>query len=276
MSNTNTSRPTTEEIFKTNTSRPTTKESFGGFTFQTGATSTTRDFGEGLRSSDPADIERSTNSLFANALPSDKVIKLGSTGAYIADRQSSFSFRQLRNRSIFPPGKTPDSPFWHQATKKVAPTPPTMVQTTSDNRPKVYMAGGWFNPDQKALYTRVKDMLERAFCTYYSPMDAEQPEGKCLNDEWMTIYNRNLAEIKKAQIVVACVTEMADTGTMWELGYATALGMPIILITSDEVVKVNLMPLSSAALVYKLGKTSIDDLHSAFRGLLQKLSVDVE
>lgn len=91
----------------------------------------------------------------------------------------------------------------------------------------VYIAGGWFNPNkQKALnmLTQVVDAI--GFITYEPKIDSPQISANPTEQEREANFEANLEAIRSSHFVIAS-TEGLDSGTIWECGYASALGIPV-------------------------------------------------
>lgn len=92
---------------------------------------------------------------------------------------------------------------------------------------KVYLAAPWFNQEQKERHDAVLKLLDQHTTNVRSPFrifvcppdaDAETREKTFMG---------NLQEIREADLVVA-VTDGKDPGTLWEMGYAFARGIPVV------------------------------------------------
>ena len=95
---------------------------------------------------------------------------------------------------------------------------------------KVYLAGGWFNPEQDKILTQLENVLfEVSFLEVYSPRRKTQfktgtkPSRKDCED----VFNNNVKAIMECDFVVAS-TEGKDMGTLIEIGAAFVLKKPVI------------------------------------------------
>lgn len=91
---------------------------------------------------------------------------------------------------------------------------------------KVYLAG-WevFKPDAAEIGKKLKALCEKFGFKGLYPLDNECDNAK-------DIYDGNIALIKSADYVIANVNAFRgyepDSGTAFEIGYAAALGKPVI------------------------------------------------
>lgn len=91
----------------------------------------------------------------------------------------------------------------------------------------VYAAGGWFNPNKRKAIDMMKHAIKELGMTMYDP-EADSPQiGKDpTEEERQKNFNYNLEAMSRSTIVIAS-TEGLDSGTIWECGYASALGIPV-------------------------------------------------
>jgi len=106
---------------------------------------------------------------------------------------------------------------------------------------KVYIAAPFFNADQIRVVKNIEQTLKNEV-KYYSP----RSEGiiKNMSDEEKKdrveyIYKTNVEGIENCTHVVAFIDNY-DPGTVWEMGYATALGKKIVTYT-DKSYRINVM-----------------------------------
>ena len=100
----------------------------------------------------------------------------------------------------------------------------------------IYIAGPFFNEKQICFIEDIENLFKVNRMPFYSP----RSEGVLLDlDEEArqkakkAIYDTNVTRIKNCSIMVAVIDDR-DTGTIWEMGYAAALGKPIISISNES------------------------------------------
>jgi len=118
---------------------------------------------------------------------------------------------------------------------------------------KVYLAAPLFSDAERAYNLLVRDLLEKRGYRVYLPQDAgEGTEGP---ERDRAIFESHARALDGARCVVAvCDGADTDSGTAWELGYASAKGIPVIALSTDRRSpwggrRVNLMIRSSAEVV---------------------------
>jgi nucleoside 2-deoxyribosyltransferase len=100
-------------------------------------------------------------------------------------------------------------------------------------KPLVYLAGfDVFRPDAQRYGEWLKLLChERGLVGFY-PLDGEVPSALGQADAARWIYKANIRAIKSVDIVVANLNDFRgpgepDSGTAFEVGFATALGKPV-------------------------------------------------
>lgn len=122
----------------------------------------------------------------------------------------------------------------------------------------IYLAAGWFSPTQEELKAEQKQKLEKnkTVGAVYNPLEFQSPEvfGTL---EWKTeTFNADVVAIQNSDVVVAALTEDADSGTIWEIGYAIGIGKPVVLFTDAN--KTNLMLAQSIQLFVTKDKSLVN------------------
>ena len=107
------------------------------------------------------------------------------------------------------------------------------------DKPKVYLAGpAVFHPAAKALLDYLTDMCGQHGMQGVAPFEpvAEQltlPPSELA----VVIRHGNMERIRQCELVIACVSPFrgpgACPGTTWEMGYAEALGKPVVAWSED-------------------------------------------
>jgi len=108
----------------------------------------------------------------------------------------------------------------------------TDVKTFSKYR--AYLAAPLFSEAERNFNLAIASRLEELFIDVYLP----QESGDCLNTRTMRenkdIFLKNKNAIDASDFVVAAIDGAdADSGTSWEMGYAYAIGIPIISLRTD-------------------------------------------
>ena len=126
---------------------------------------------------------------------------------------------------------------------------------------RVYVAGGWFSPEQVSAL----DELERLVNMWFEYSFKPRHDANSANYSFQEIFNLDVEALRCSDLVVAS-TVGKDMGTLWECGYAAALGIPIIYYTPG-IDKVNLM-------LAKSGSVARDEME--FERALTKLGEDTK
>lgn len=119
---------------------------------------------------------------------------------------------------------------------------------------RIYLAGPFFSEDQTKRLHLVRDLLAEnpSVGFIYEPAVNQQQEivekygsiEKAMHEqEWQTAtYRADTQAIRQADAIVAVLdfdyesgNLLPDPGTVYEIGYAQALGKPIILVQSTDV-----------------------------------------
>ena len=94
---------------------------------------------------------------------------------------------------------------------------------------EVYIAGPFFNEEQKAVIEKIKNILKELKISYFSPGD-ELPilEGKkSSKKDREKVFIGNCNGITYSNFVIAVIDDF-DPGTLWEMGFAFNDGRPIL------------------------------------------------
>lgn len=128
---------------------------------------------------------------------------------------------------------------------------------------KVYIASPFFSPTQIKKVEQVEKALEsNPFVEmYFSPMRNQIEALPFGSDPWrVAVFAQDVNNLNWANVVVA-VADMdgqdTDSGTAFEVGYAFAKGIPVIMIAEDSN-EINLM-LSDSAYAYLGDITELED-----------------
>lgn len=110
---------------------------------------------------------------------------------------------------------------------------------------KIYLAAPWFSPKQAAIYNQVVENL-RANPNYelMLPRDFVMEDGYAMdNFDWAChVFEHDTMLLDMADIVYGIDWGFeSDAGTAWELGYAYAKGVPVVIVRPQEVKLASLM-----------------------------------
>jgi len=126
---------------------------------------------------------------------------------------------------------------------------------------KIYIAGGWFTPNQVKHLDILDKKLENQ-----NKYDYFRPRTDCLGidgiSDWNTIYTRNIEELELCDYMIAITTDK-DMGTLVEVGQFIEKNKPIIFFTPGLTGKFNLMLAKPAHRVC----TTIEELDDALLDL---------
>lgn len=121
------------------------------------------------------------------------------------------------------------------------------------SRKRIYLAAPLFSDAERAFNLVLRDLLTARGYPVYLPQ--ETGEGVEGTGRDKAIFKSHISALDRARCVVAvCDGADTDSGTAWEMGYATAKGIPVIALATDrrrpEVGRrVNLMIQESAEVV---------------------------
>lgn len=113
---------------------------------------------------------------------------------------------------------------------------------------QVYLASGWFNPNQRRRRDQVLEILENAGLQVYSPERDALIESSASEEERQSGIRRNIDEISNADFMV-CITNEKDMGTIFEAGVAYEKMVPIVYFAEGLDGPFNLMLAQSASVV---------------------------
>jgi nucleoside 2-deoxyribosyltransferase len=132
---------------------------------------------------------------------------------------------------------------------------------------RIYLAAPLFSESEREYNRSIAGMLRQHLFEVYLPQDIGDDCAVRETSEHTRIYEHNKQALQDSDIVVAIIDGAdADSGTAWEMGYATALGKPVIALRTDfrmvgRQERVNLM-LEQSAVVVGCNKELVDVLHS--------------
>lgn len=136
---------------------------------------------------------------------------------------------------------------------------------------KIYLAGGWFNEEQRAAMNEMRQACTLAgkAIEVYDPMNngVYRP-----GDDPSVMVNENLLGIKNADMVLAS-TEGKDMGTLFECGYAKGIGIPVVYYYPRREGKFNIMLSGTAMAVLTSPSALMQYLHNTAEYGMQILPV---
>jgi nucleoside 2-deoxyribosyltransferase/predicted secreted protein len=127
------------------------------------------------------------------------------------------------------------------------------------SRYRVYMAAPLFSAAERNYNLSVEKLLRKNFFEVYLPQQEGNDSHIRDKGEQARIFSKNLKALESADIIVANIDGAdADSGTAWEMGYASALGKKVIALRTDfrkvgREENVNFMLEQSATLVMNEG-----------------------
>ena len=104
-------------------------------------------------------------------------------------------------------------------------------------KPKCYLAGPFFTPEQLQFIRLVENEIIDADFDLFSPRLGDHAkimnEQKLYQDEELRhkVYTENAINIQDSDLMLAIIDDR-DTGTVWEMGFATATNVDIFSTTN--------------------------------------------
>ncbi len=97
----------------------------------------------------------------------------------------------------------------------------------------VYLAAPLFSEAERDFNRKLRDEIKSAGFSVFLPQE-DSNNVKDRKNRQEIIFNKNLNGIESSDIIVAVVDGIdVDSGTAWEIGYASAKGKPIIGLRTD-------------------------------------------
>jgi len=134
---------------------------------------------------------------------------------------------------------------------------------------KIYLAAPLFSEAERQYNKRIAELLTQLLYEVYLPQEMGDESVVRENKEHIRIYNHNKKILRDSDIIVAVIDGAdADSGTSWEMGYATALEKRVIALRTDfrmvgKQERVNLM-LEQSAVVLR----SMEELGNTLKSLI--------
>lgn len=114
-------------------------------------------------------------------------------------------------------------------------------------KPILYLASGWFNPEQKKQMDEIYEVLcllrDEGKLKFFSPfyngivLKMGDPEFK---QKMKEVWELDIQKVVEADLIVAG-TQDHDVGTIFECGYGSAMGTKILCYNSKQEYGLNLM-----------------------------------
>jgi len=126
---------------------------------------------------------------------------------------------------------------------------------------KCYVAGPFFREGERERLEKLREFFksDEFFDKYefFFPMDHKIPGGESMpNGEWAwNVFEMDVKELVTSKLVIAIYdTHYSDTGTAWELGFAYANHIPVLLLCTNLNADNSIMPLIAADRIYQYDK----------------------
>lgn len=126
---------------------------------------------------------------------------------------------------------------------------------------KCYIAGPFFREGERERLEKLREFFknDEFFDKYefFFPMDHKIPGGESMpNGEWAwNVFEMDVKELATSKLVIAVYdTHYSDTGTAWELGFAYANHIPVLLLCTNLNADNSIMPLIAADKIYQYDK----------------------
>lgn len=100
---------------------------------------------------------------------------------------------------------------------------------------RVYLASPFFNEVQVERMEKVRDILRARGLEVFVPNEHQNDHLKFGSIEWReSTFASDVKGIYTADVVVAIIEEgnFSDSGTAWEIGYAFAKDIPVIVVNT--------------------------------------------
>jgi len=101
-------------------------------------------------------------------------------------------------------------------------------------RYRIYLAAPLFSDAERTYNASLAALLEKNLFEVHLPQEAGDDTGMRGKNAQERIFSENKKALEEADCVVAVIDGAdADSGTAWEMGYAYAMGKPVIAIRTD-------------------------------------------
>lgn len=106
-------------------------------------------------------------------------------------------------------------------------------KTISEKPKKIYLASPFFNDIELLRMTKVLGCLRNKGLEVFAPYENQNKHLEFGSLEWRkATFEGDVNGIEEADVVVAIVSNgcYSDSGTAWEIGYAYAKGIPVVVV----------------------------------------------
>lgn len=134
--------------------------------------------------------------------------------------------------------------------------------------PKIYLSAALFTlAEQRYNQDLARRLAERGF-EVFLPQEIDHQ-----GDDQRAVFELNLAGIRGADVVVSLVEGAdVDAGVAWEMGYAYALGKPVISVRTDFRNRSEHLASPLNLMLYYGSREYVEDAADPFSGLVACLS----
>ena len=100
----------------------------------------------------------------------------------------------------------------------------------------VYLASPFFNDKEIRDMENVLHSLKEKGLEVFAPIENQNKHIKFGSEEWREeTYTGDITGIISADVMVAVVNDnYMDSGTCWEIGFAIAVGMPVVVVDQNK------------------------------------------
>lgn len=127
---------------------------------------------------------------------------------------------------------------------------------------KIYLAGPFFNNEEIAYIEKLENILRGRGYEVFSPREHTISNGEDMpNEKWgYEVFRMDVKAITECGIVLAVYHGMySDTGTAWEIGYAYANNVPIVLLCTNKEKEQSLMVVNAGRVLTDIDEIKIYD-----------------
>lgn len=115
-------------------------------------------------------------------------------------------------------------------------------------KPRIYLASGWFNEEQKRQMLEIHGVLEalkkegrvELFAPFFDGIVLKGKQDPAWREKMKEVWDLDIRMLSQSDIVVAS-TQDHDVGTIFETGYASAKKIPILCYNSNQELGLNVM-----------------------------------